>query len=179
MSRWHGARWAEMPSPGVVVAMHGTAPDALVAVGEAGLVARWDGARWHAVDAGSAVTLSGVHLAPSGEIMACGKGTVLLRGSGDRWEQVLARRELTGCVARWGDAWWVGAGGALGLCRLQGDQLVSVKPNLPATSFDARGDLLLSCPGWVVSTADGARFRGARADTFLGMMADDPPMWAR
>ncbi|GAB5544672.1 MAG: hypothetical protein SangKO_044320 [Sandaracinaceae bacterium] len=46
--RFDGDRWADMPAPGPerIVAMGGSREDHLVAVGEAGLLARWDGSRW-------------------------------------------------------------------------------------------------------------------------------------
>jgi hypothetical protein len=51
--RWDGARWNRMSPGGRVASVSGTGPRSVVAVGERGLVARWDGETWTESSVGS------------------------------------------------------------------------------------------------------------------------------
>lgn len=177
MFRWDGSRWSDMASPGLIVALHGTRPDLLVAVGEDGLIARWDGARWIAFPTVSERTLTGVFVASDDEMMACGKANDLLQGSVHGWTRLLESPDLTGCVAKWRDRWWVGAGGDLGLSYLEGDRLISHKKKVMPTMLDARVSLLCSCPHVVASSEDGESFSGAPIAGFANIRQSEAPLW--
>ncbi len=178
MHRWDGARWSELPSPGHVLAVHGVERDRLYAVGNHGLIARWDGARWSRVPSPTRAVLSAVHVVSDDEMYAAGAGMTLLEGSTHGWATVLTTDEMLPCVAKRGEAVYVGAA-LSGLMRLDRDALVPVKPKLMPLGFDARPEtgLLIACPNVIAHTVDGVEFNGTWVDTFAALAADDPTPW--
>jgi len=177
--RFDGAAWTELPTPpGFVVAMHGVAPDVTFAVGEEGLIARWDGERWTAMESDTDRTLSSVFVADPSRLWICGVRGDLLEGSIHGVQHVTRSPEALLAIVWWRDQVWVGTSGELGLCTLDGDRLVSRKPNLRVTRIDARGELLLSCRDIVACTADGAAFIGSRIAGLRNVLtALEPPRW--
>ena len=69
------------------------------------------------------------------------------------------RDSILADVAKFEGSVWI-AGTRSGLLRLvgHGAELEVVKPNLKASSLDARGELLLACPDKVAGTANGKDF---------------------
>lgn len=63
-----GDTWKEQPGPGWVYGMGGDSLDTLIAVGNHGLVARWDGHIWKKELGPTAMDLSFVQVLPTGEI---------------------------------------------------------------------------------------------------------------
>lgn len=180
MMRWDGQAWSEMPSPqGGVVAVHGSRPDLLVAVGDAGLIARWDGSAWTSMSAPSDEPLRSVFVVGDDEMYACGNRGGLVQGTVHGWTPVLSHDAPLASVARWHDAVWVGATGDAGLCRLEGDTLVSVKPNLTAIHLEANPDTLLCFNiGVIGHTNDGVAFTGFRTKGFQEACSAHVPPWA-
>jgi hypothetical protein len=113
------------------------------------------------------------------EMYACGEGKSLLSGSVKGWSEVLIHDMALRAVAKWKGDVWVGAGGDLGLCKLEGRQLVYVKPNIKALCLDARENLLATASGLIADTTDGAKFSGRRIELFEDAMATTPPEWKR
>jgi len=177
MLRWDGKVWAEIGVPGFVVAVHGIRPDLIYAVGREGLLARWDGNAWSALASPLASTLSAVFVSSDDETYACASSGQLLAGSTHGWAPIASHARMLHAVARFAGSIWVG-GGPDGLLRLDGGQLVPLKPNIKAKRLDARaGGLLITAPDAVVETRDGQRFWGQKIDGFSGIVADQSPSW--
>jgi hypothetical protein len=173
----HHHSWRPIPAPGFVIDIHGIRPDLVVAVGERGLIARWDGSAWHNMPSPSDRTLSSVFVVSDDEIYACGHGKQLLQGSVHGWVQVLEHSAPLRAVAKWKDEVWIAAGGDEGLSQLKNGKLVSVKPAIKATQLDARHDLIMSCPNKVADTPDGKEFSSLSVAIFEGAVKDEPPTW--
>lgn len=177
--RFDGRAWSEVPAPDFQVrALHGLAPDFLYAVGVQGGVARWDGRAWLHYPMPSDETLVSVFVAGPDEVYASGASGGLYEGSAHGWGKIAqGALPLTPlyAVAKWKGQLWV-AGGALGLLRRVGitDELEKVKPNLKCFDLDARGELLISCEHFVVSTADGQSYAGVGGNVLLQHRAGVP-----
>jgi hypothetical protein len=175
----HHRTWRPIAAPGFITGMHGIRPDLIFAVGEAGMIARWDGSAWHPMPSPADKQLSSVFVVSADEIYACGHGKDLLQGSVHGWVRVLRHTAPLRAIVKWQDGIWVAAGGDEGLSLLEKGKLVSVKPNLKASQLDARHDLLITCPTMVVSSADGKKFTGTKLDVFERLTKNERPAWER
>lgn len=175
---FNGTDWSVMESPGFVVSMHGIAKDFVVAAGEKGMVAHWNGNRWTQFPAASKTVLSDIYVADEDEIYVCGVGTSVFEGSAKGWNGLVTHPQLTGCIAKWKGQLWVGVGGDLGLSVLEGDSLTSKKPNIIPNSFDARHSLVMTASVGLVGTPDGENYMGRMNDSFArGAANTGPPIW--
>jgi hypothetical protein len=170
-----GQRWVELPAPGpAVIDLQGDAPDRIYAVGYDGLVARWDGHAWRREAVPTREVLCCVHVAGADEVYACGHGGSVLAGRGGDWTKIA---EIDGglpafAVAKFKGALYV-AGGPLGLYRWPGGgALELIKPNIKATWFDARQELVITCDNEICGTADGQAFAGTAEDFLVNTTAD-------
>jgi hypothetical protein len=166
--RYDGTRWGQLPTPGFDVrSMHGISPDFVYAVGVGGRIARWDGARWTEPSSPVAENLVSVFVSSPDELYACGAAGALLEGSSHGWG-VITTAPLgqlgmpLHAVAKWKGELWIG-GGAQGLFKRVGSssQLDLIKPNVHATSLDARKDLVIGTNIYVAGTSDGQNFKAA------------------
>ena len=180
MYRWNGKSWAEMPSPGDIYAVHGLAPDLLYAVGNQGLISRWDGHQWTRVRSPTRTILSSVFVVNEDEMYAVGAGQRVLEGSSHGWSEVAYSEEAMYGVAKLGNRVWIGATSD-GLIQLQGNRLVVKSAKASAEHLEARGDaLLVSCPDFIAETKDGESFQHRTdAKAVLDLMAEHPPLWLR
>lgn len=163
MFHWDGDAWRDMAAPGFeVFALHGTAPNCLWAVGDAGQVAFWDGGRWYPYPTPTREVLNAVFVRDRDHVYATGAQGSLLEGATHGWTKI-CDGPVPGmplfAVAWWGDALWVGAR-QWGLLRRVGRsaELEAVKPNVWVTHLEAREALLITEPQRVVSTEDGKTF---------------------
>jgi hypothetical protein len=108
---------------------------------------------------------------------ACGKGGELWEGSVKGWSRRYRHEGPLGSVVKWQNRVWVAAGGDFGLSELVGDRLESRKPNLKCTNLDYRGDLLITCPDIVATTADGSSYMGKGVDAFAAHTSSIKPDW--
>lgn len=162
---WDGREWREVSSPGYIVRVHGSAPDFIYAVGQRGLIARWNGVNgFEQLPSPAKKTLSDVHVVSPDEIWACGHGGELLSGTEHGWETLLTHADELNCCAKWQDRVWVG--GMDGLHRLDGETLENIKPNLQPHRLDGRGELLITQPTMMIRTTDGAKFNAIFLDGF-------------
>lgn len=178
--RFDGQRWADMPAPGPerIVAMGGSREDHLVAVGEGGLLARWDGSRWARAPEGGTEPLVTVHVDASDEVWVGGGRGTLIQGSPYGFSAVTRASAPISGVARWREEVWVATLGPPGLCKLQGTDLDSLKPNLPGLHLaPSETHLLFSNTADVGSTADGVGFRAQGVDALERITAPFAPMW--
>lgn len=67
-------------------AIDGFAPDALYAVGWKGALWYYNGSHWLPIDSPTNEILTGVCCAGDGQVYACGRNAVILKGSGGQWE---------------------------------------------------------------------------------------------
>ncbi len=168
----------ELPAPpDRILAMHGVADDAVVAVGQGGMVARWDGHAWVRLATGTRSMLGCVHVASVDEIYAAGIDGDLLSGSIHGIAPLLKIDAPIRAVAKWKGEVWVGSDDPHGLSKLTGATLASVKPNLTAMSLDARGDLVVTTTGHIAGTSDGKAFAAHGIAAFLSALKNDRPMW--
>jgi hypothetical protein len=174
-----GTSWNEMPAPqGGIVGLHGVSPEALIAVGDGGLIARWDGASWNNEACPSAEPLRAVFLRDDGEAWACGNSGALLRRTDGTWTQVLRHDAPLGGVVHWNGEVWVGAYGALGLSRLAGSTLESIKPNIVGAKLRVSGNSMeFFTTALVGGTEDGAAFKGYGLKGIAELFSNAPAPW--
>src|SRR5262249_54980192 len=165
--RFNGKKWREIPGPGFgIAAMHGIAPDCLVAVGKSGEAAVFRSKQWQVLPTPVNEYLTSVFMVSADEIYAVGDGGSVLEGSTSGWGKIADGPKLpTGAgaslraVAWWHDDLWIG-GGVTGLWKRIGktNQLKSVNARITAVDFDARKDLVMVERNRITSTADGVNF---------------------
>ena len=97
--KYDGSTWASVgtETPGFIFnAVWGKAPSNVIAVGEGGMIRRYDGRTWHEETAPVAVDLLDVWAGPDTDFFAVGKnGTVLRRDADARWQQVASNTGAT------------------------------------------------------------------------------------
>ncbi len=173
-----GDKLTPMPAPvGKVWSIHGVRPDLVYAVGDGGLIARWDGRAWHTVPAPTQAVLSAVCVVSEDEMYAVGAGKRLLSGSLAGWRDVLEAPSQMFGVAKFQGNVWVGAS-ASGLMKLDGSRLVQSQ-KMQAERVEARQEILVSSPGGIAGSSDGHKFGGVSISTLLALVADEPPRWVR
>ncbi len=174
---WDGSRWNQVPSPGPLLAMHGTRRDLVIGVGMSGLVARWNGTTWSAIADVPASHLASVFVVDENEVYACGPrgGQVLVR-SADAWRAIDTDGGGLLSIAKWHGTLWAGVSDK-GLCTLADATFIPVRPQFAATSIDVRTDLLFASPNGFAATADGAKFRGSTAAHFHASSATSEAAW--
>jgi hypothetical protein len=174
--RWNGSDWRQVATPGHIVGVHGVSRDLVYAVGQRGLIARWNGAdKFDAVTSPAKGTLADVHVVSEDELYACGPDAELLQGTVRGWELLLEHERPLHCVAKWRDAVWIGA--ADGLYQRVDQGLVSIKDNISVRRFDARGELLMTIPHLLARTQDGVKFEGIPVKSFANLSRPKPPSW--
>jgi hypothetical protein len=178
MFRYDGRQWHPMPSPGDASVLHGVAPDLVYAVGYKGLIARWDGHSWTQLQSPVRHNFTGLFVAGPDEMYATTEHGELLAGTSHGWEK---RAKAPGSlldVAKYKGEVWVAAGEA-GLLKLKGttQELEPIKPNIKATAFDVRGNLLITAGHIVAQSEDGVKFLGAGDQVFERECSSEPPMW--
>lgn len=164
--RWDGAAWRPIAPPSDqhrVLAMHGVAPDRVLAVGQGGLAAWWDGSAWTRADTGTGHGLSACHVGRD-DAWATSQQGLLLRWDGTAWHTALSGEDPLAAVAVWRGEVWVATWGDRGLCKWVDGALVSIKPNLQVLQLAADDALLFVTMERVGSTADGQRFLGFHVD---------------
>jgi len=177
--RWNGRDWSALPPPSDLVwAMHGTSDDLVFAVGDNGMIDRWDGASWTSMPFHARKTLNRVFVVSEDEAYACGSDGELLQGSVYGWTRLVEIEHAIMGVAKWKDDLWVGTTGPLGLCKWsEEDGLVSIKENVKVLHLDARDDLVMVTGDLIVATADGENFSGLGTKWFMRATDHRAPSW--
>jgi len=177
---FNGQSWSQMPSPGVVVAMHGTAPDCIFAVGEGGMVAHWNGAQWRRTTVPSVGTLSAVHVVSPDEVYATGPARRVLEGSIYGWQELCSTESGGIYCGKWRDDLWVVTGVA-GLSRVIDNELVPVMhdPLLRPYCMHLGERMLLATADAIYDSADGETFQSLSIDLFRDAIQAVPPMWKK
>lgn len=176
--RWDGSAWRDMPSPDPerrVLAMHGVRDDLVMAVGTHGLIARWNGSAWQTLAAPAAVGLGSVFVESDDEMYACGQDGVLVQGSVHGWQEVIRGDDPLIGVVKWAGDVWVATWGELGLAKLSGDRLESVKPKLQLIQLVASEELVYLSLEKLGSTPDGQSFRSQNVAAIARAITDPQP----
>lgn len=177
--RFDGTRWHALPAiEGSVLSLRGCAPDCLYAVGDKGLVQRFDGNAWRPVELHSPESFTGIWVASPDEVYVCGQAGHLYELSQDGFIERAHWNAPLQDVAKFKGNVWIG-GNETGLLRLVGTstELEVVKPNIDADQFDARQDLLMAAGNRIVATPDGASFTGIGKGVLRKLLDADPPMF--
>ncbi len=169
-----------IPSPPErVMAVHGCAPDFIVAVGHRGMVARWDGLAWTAVPLPVHGALGAVHVVSPDEMYATGPCGVLFEGTRHGWAE---RAPCVGGpvgVAKFKGEVYVGDL-VEGLLRLEGDTLVPVDlPVFPGPLHAGADALLLSEQDGVAETRDMKQVRRVGRAELDVALRNHRPLWRR
>ncbi len=171
-----GTDWAEITAPGLIGGVRGVRDDLIYAVGQNGLIARWDGMKFNVVHSPINGNLTDVFVVSEDEMFACGTDGHLLIGTIHGWEELLKFDSMLYCIAKWGDYVWIGAG-AEGLFFLKEEQLNIIKPSILAERFDTRENLLITAPNMIAETSDGANFQATFVKTLADLSAHESPSW--
>ncbi|MCA9579193.1 MAG: hypothetical protein KC668_27375 [Myxococcales bacterium] len=176
-----GRGWREVPTPGHVVAVHGTRPDLIFAVGLRGLIARWDGSTFVAMESPLSSVLRDVFVVSEDELYAVGTQGEVLRGTVHGWEIVTKHRNPLYCVAKWDGRVWVGAGkdGLFSLqVALQVPSLVLEKDTIHAERMTVGETLLVTAPNAIARPVDHPKWNATFLSTLEKLSAQRPPRWA-
>ncbi len=167
---WDGNRWSRHEMPGSVHALHGLDASSVYACGDAGLIARWDGAAWRPFEPPCTSTISSVHVLNEQRAYATAEGGLLLEGTPFGWRVARHEKvELHG-LGHLGDRVIV-AHGTDGLVALTDAGFEVVKPKLEPRSLDARAHLLFVSGSLLLETSDGVAFRGISCETVAPQLA--------
>jgi hypothetical protein len=175
---WDGRSFREIPSPGLVISLHGIAPDFVYAVGAEGMISRWDGTAWKRVPGPTRSMLSSVYVASPDEMYAVGPGRKLLQGSVHGWVEVLTAPFGLHAVTKFAGDVLVGAG-LDGLHRLRRNELEPVDPDIATMRFDSRRHLLVSGREAIQESADLTKFHRVPSEAFARMVEPYQPSWVR
>ncbi len=173
---WNGTTWSRVPTPGPFTAVHGASRALVMAVGLRGLVARWDGAAWRAMEPLGDEDLVAVHAASDDDVWALGaKGTIYHGGVLGLRPVFRAEKKLR-AIARFAGSTWVAVENA-GLFRYADGALTLVKDTFKPTRLEARTELVCTSPEMVVGTADGVTFKGVGLKRIATLLDATKPLW--
>lgn len=174
--RYDGAKWAQVESPGEVLAMHGVRRDLVFAVGTRGLIARWNGSTWTRMESPAVKNLASVAVVSDDEVWAGGPSGELLSGSVYGWMPSGVENQGILSLAKWRGELWAGVN-MTGLSRLVDGAFVPERTDFVATSLDAREDLVMASPNGIGGTKDGKAFRGFKRESFMKTADRHMPAW--
>jgi hypothetical protein len=177
MRRFDGLVWSEMPAPGPVRALRAFDRD-LFAVGENGLVARWEGSGWVTWKGRRGQSLRALARPSAGELYAGGVDGIG-RSTPGAWEQVAEPDFDVEALAWFEGALWIGAREA-GLFRASESALTRVRSadvELEPIGLEGAERLLIVSESSLADTEDGASFRKLSTASVLPLVADAAPLW--
>ena len=175
--RFEGTNFREIASPGFAInALHGVSDSQLVAAGDDGQAARFDGRIWTGVPTGTEEDLTAVHVESDQVVRLVGLGGSLLELQGGRFERVAKAPGPLFGVAGFNQQVWLGAG-PLGLFRRTATGVECVKANIPARTLSAGSSLLITCDDEICGTRDGKAFGGKAEGLFAKLREGKPPLW--
>ena len=173
-----GTRARAIPSPdGHVSAVHGSAPDWIVAVGHAGLIARWDGHAWRSWGVPIAGALGNVYVVSPDEMYATGPCGLLLEGSQHGWIERAPVEGMGVGVTKWRGQVYVGDP-VQGLLRLERDTLEpSPLPVWPTNLHAGTDALLIVERDGFAETRDLEVVRRVGVTDLDAALRDHAPLW--
>jgi hypothetical protein len=175
---YDGRTWTEVESPGPINAMHGVARDLVYAVGDGGLAAWWDGAKWNRQPTPTRGILNAVRVVSDAEIYATGPCDRVLAGSIYGWSERYISPYPTYDVTKHGGDVWV-ALGSVGVGRLTGNTFDLDHEDIGATRLWS-GDTLIAVTNDAIYELDGERKpRALPLSAVQHIMDRDPPAWEK
>lgn len=174
--RWDGRSWHPMPSPGPVVAMHGTRHDLVFAVGADGLVAWWAGGQWFRLAYPRESLLNGVFVRDESTVWICS-----FRGR-------IIEASICGCV----DVTFSGVptyeiverdGRVIvpserdGLLELVRDRLEPMDPVVEPKRLESRDRMVVVSEKLIADVEDEELVRTVELAAFMERLRSRDPMW--
>lgn len=145
------------------------------AVGDAGTIYHYDGARWSASSSGITDTLNGVWAASATDVVAVGNSGKVIRWDGTKWaaEASGTNRRLTAIWGNSTDAWAVGEGGTI-LKRSAGtwtSQTSGVASNLNGVWGRSSTEVYAVGDAGVIRKFDGSNWTAMTSTTTVNLSA--------
>ncbi len=151
--RGDGASWTPLPCPRPLSAIAGVRDDLIIASG-VGLVARWDGSAFVAMECPAVGIVGELLVEDDDHLWAVTHAGGVLTGTVSGWSAQAAMPEAVmtpNGIARWRERIAISAGRE-GLFALEGDRVVPLIPKLRPLQIAADGDRLLVLePDWLAS----------------------------
>lgn len=152
---YKGTKWEAIAAPGFPIkSVHGIAENLILAVGQNGGIARWNGSRWKQYSQSGNEAYNGVFVVSINEIFVVGNNGSVLAGNPRTFKQ-LKRQNLQGAplqaIAKWDNYIWIAAGES-GLFTLQpkSNELELYNEEYRASGFDTRFDFIVACEDKIV-----------------------------
>ncbi|MBP9710494.1 hypothetical protein KBD61_05760 [Patescibacteria group bacterium] len=137
-----GDTWMQHPGPGWVHGMGGRRIDDLVAVGNHGLIAYWDGTQWEKDLAQLSMDMSFVQVTPSGEIYGASYYGRVFKRTDTGWKEVGVQMGSIYGMVQWQGKILIATG--YGLHRVEGNEIVIEQPHIDVRRIWAGKTLLWS-----------------------------------
>jgi len=162
-----------LPQGNTFQALWTIAPNNVWAVGDAGLIQRYDGTTWTASASGTTESLFGVWAASANEVYAVGASGKILRYDGTKWsaENSTVTKRLAAIWGSGADAWAVGEGGII-LHRNGGTwsaQTSGVATNLTGIWGRSITELYTVGDGGVIRKGDGSNWSMMTSGTTMNL----------
>lgn len=175
MRRFDGEVWRDMAAPDGMQGARAFGRD-LFAVGEDGLVARWDDGSWVRYKGRYGQSLKALARGATGELYVGGMDG-LARSTPAAWEQLAEPDFDVEALAWFEGALWVGARKAGLLVEREGALSRIGPPELEPIGLEAGARLLVVSESSLADTEDGVSFRSLSSATVLPLLADAAPLW--
>lgn len=131
-------KWKEYPGPGWIFALSGKRGDGLVAVGNYGLTAHWNGRKWTVNN--QLFSLSFIQMTSQGEIYGAEYYGGVFKRVQNTWKKISERLGWIAGMVEWKGGVWVGTD--RGLYRCKEESVVVEIPNISASLITA-GETLM------------------------------------
>ncbi len=151
-----GDTWTQHPGPGWVYDIGGRSLDSLVAVGNHGLIAYWNGTAWEKDPTQLSMDMSFVQVTPSGEIYGASYYGRVFQRAMTGWKEIGEHLGHIYGLAQWQGKIFIATG--YGLHRIEGDEIVIEQPHIDVRRIWA-GKTLLWADGVAVHEIDGTSER--------------------
>jgi hypothetical protein len=146
-----------------LTAVRGSVRNNVVAVGNEGVIHRYDGERWSELDSPTNYNLLAVLVRSESEIYIAGTDGILFRGDGQRWERLSAPASSNITSLAWfGDTLYACLRPG-GICVLKSDGLEPLK-SLDVTYLRTITDHLFAVGGTLVARYNGSGWRGGKLE---------------
>ncbi|MBZ9708667.1 hypothetical protein LB543_18265 [Mesorhizobium sp. ESP7-2] len=160
--RWNGTAWSAFSPPlgGVIFSIRGVSGRDLYACGTNGLLWHFDGS-WTRIQLPTNQRLLGLLALTASDILVCGAGGVLFRGSDINWNDVSQPGHDFHSLADYRGAIYL-AGGSEGVFRFDGTAITNVKNTITSYRLVSNASYLASAGDVIAARFDGQSWFGAR-----------------
>jgi hypothetical protein len=177
--RWDGSRWRELPCPGRVLCVAGTAPDDLLASGYGGLIWRWNGQDWTDISITFEGSVPGLHVESADLAYACTTGGDIAEITRFGAQRLAAWPGALLDVTRLGDNVVVAWTDSVLHVPVGTNAPASIPTGLFPSRFHRHGDTLLIAAGrGVAQTRDGETIDDTTSADFVREIREqEVPLW--